>query len=199
MVSDELGAIQFCGLITRDPNTSEITLLKGFALNIARSLNSGVDFEVGYDFDALGGSFGTSFIGTYLIEAKDYPFSAEPENYTDYEDVLGNETWQGSISVDYTYENLVVDFSTRFINGVELYNPTQIEANPNPSNEMRYGSYFITDASVAYNFDSGVGFKLGVDNLFNRGLPGSTTGTGAGSAIYDNIGRFAYLQATYKF
>lgn len=64
---------------------------------------------------------------------------------------------------------------------------------------MRYGSYFITDASVAYKFDSGVGFKLGVDNLFNRGLPGSTTGTGAGSAIYDNIGRFAYLQATYRF
>jgi len=64
---------------------------------------------------------------------------------------------------------------------------------------MRYGSYFITDASVGYNFDSGVGFKVGVDNLFNRQLPGSTTGTGAGSAIYDNIGRFAYLQATYKF
>lgn len=190
---------QFCKLITRDPNTSEITLLKGFALNIARSLNSGVDFEFGYDFDALGGSFGTSFIGTYLIEAKDFPFSAEPENYTDYEGVLGDETWQGSISVDYTYENLVVDFSTRFINGVELYDHKSIETNPNPSNQMRYGSYFITDASVAYKFDSGVGFKLGVDNLFNRGLPGSTTGTGAGSAIYDNIGRFAYLQATYKF
>ena len=190
---------QFCGLITRDPNTSEITLLKGFALNIARSLNSGVDFEFGYDFDALGGSFGTSFIGTYLIEAKDFPFSAEPENYTDYEGVLGDETWQGSISVDYTYENLVLDFSTRFINGVELYDHKSIETNPNPSNQMRYGSYFITDASVAYKFDSGVGFKLGVDNLFNRGLPGSTTGTGAGSAIYDNIGRFAYLQASYKF
>ncbi|CAM3647460.1 MULTISPECIES: TonB-dependent receptor domain-containing protein [Pseudoalteromonas] len=190
---------QFCGLITRDPNTSEITLLKGFALNIARSLNSGVDFEFGYDFDALGGSFGTSFIGTYLIEAKDYPFSAEPENYTDYQGVLGDESWQGNLSVDYTYDNLMVGFTTRFIDGVELYNPTQIESNPNPSNEMRYGSYFVTDASVAYNFDNGIGLKFGVDNIFDRKLPGSTTGTGAGSAIYDNIGRFGYLQATYKF
>ena len=190
---------QFCALITRDPATSEITLIKGFALNIARSLNSGVDFEFGYDFDALGGRFNTSFIGTYLIEAKDYPFQDEPDNYTDYQGVLGDETWQGSISIDYSRDNWSAEWNTRFINGVELYNPTQLAANPNPSNEMRYGSYFITDASVGYNFENGVGLKLGVDNLFNRKLPGSTQGTGAGSAIYDNIGRFGYVQATYKF
>lgn len=190
---------QFCDLITRDTATSEITLLKGFALNIARSTNSGVDFEFGYDFDALGGRFKTSFIGTYLIEAKDYPFAAEPDNYTDYQGVLGDETWQGSLSLDYTYEAWKLGWNTRFINGVELYNPTQLKANPNPSNEMEYGSYFITDASVAYNFGNGVGVKLGVDNLFNRKIPGTSQGNGAGSAIYDNIGRFGYLQATYKF
>jgi outer membrane receptor protein involved in Fe transport len=190
---------QFCSLITRDPATSEITLIKGFALNIARSLNSGVDFEFGYDFDALGGRFNTSLIGTYLIEAKDYPFAAEPENYTDFEGVLGDETWQGSLSIDYTYNNLTVGWNTRFINGVELYSPTQLATNPNPSNEMRYGSYFITDASIGYNFENGVGVKLGIDNLFNRSLPGTSQGNGAGSAIYDNIGRFGYVQATYKF
>lgn len=190
---------QFCALITRDPATSEITLLKGFALNIARSLNSGVDFEFGYDFDALGGRVTTSFIGTYLIEAKDYPFQDEPDNNTDYQGVLGDETWQGSFSIDYKYNNLTVGWNTRFINGVELYNPTQLASNPNPSNEMRYGSYFITDASVGYNFENGVGVKVGMDNLFNRRLPGTTQGNGAGSAIYDNIGRFGYVQATYKF
>lgn len=190
---------QFCALITRDADTSEITLLKGFALNIARSLNSGVDFEFGYDFDAFGGRFNTSFIGTYLIESKDYPFQDEPENYTDFEGVLGDETWQGSISIDYTHGAWSVDWNTRFINGVELYSPTQLATNPNPSNEMRYGSYFITDASVAYSFENGIGLKLGVDNLFNRKLPGTTQGTGSGSAIYDNIGRFGYIQATYKF
>jgi iron complex outermembrane recepter protein len=190
---------QFCGLITRNPTTSQITLLKGFALNIARSTNSGVDFEFGYDFDAFGGRFNTTFIGTYLIEAKDYPFSAEPDNYTDYEGVLGDETWQGSLSVDYTYGAWILGWNTRFINGVELYNPTQLASNPNPSNEMSYGSYFITDATVGYNFENGVGVKLGIDNLFNRKLPGTTQGNGSGSAIYDNIGRFGYVQATYKF
>lgn len=190
---------QFCALITRDPATSQITLLKGFALNIARSLNSGVDFEFGYDFDALGGRFSTNFIGTYLIESKDYPFQDEPDNYTDYEGVLGDETWQGSISIDYTYGAWTVDWNTRFINGVELYSPTQLASNPNPSNEMRYGSYFISDAALGYKFENGIGLKLGIDNVFNRKLPGTTQGTGSGSAIYDNIGRFAYIQATYKY
>jgi iron complex outermembrane receptor protein len=190
---------QFCNLITRDPATSEITLLRGFALNIARSLNSGVDVEFGYDFDAFGGRFNTGFIGTYLIESKDFPFQDEPDNFTDFEGVLGDETWQGSISIDYAYQEWRIGWNTRFINGVELFSPTSLAANPNPSNEMRYGSYFITDASVGYNFNNGVGLKLGIDNLFNRRLPGITTGTGAESAIYDNIGRFAYVQASYQF
>lgn len=190
---------QFCDLITRDPTTSQITLLKGFALNIARSTNSGVDFEFGYDFDALHGRFKTRFIGTYLIEAKDYPFSAEPDNYTDYQGVLGDETWQGSLSIGYAYGDWSAEWNTRFINGVELYNPTSLASNPNPSNEMDYGSYFISDASLGYKFGNGIGVKVGIDNFFNRRLPGTTTGIGAGSAIYDNIGRFGYIQATYSF
>jgi iron complex outermembrane receptor protein len=190
---------QFCDLITRDPASSEITLIKSFALNISRSLNSGVDFEIGYDFDALGGRFGTSLIGTKLIEARDYPFQDEPENNTNYAGVLGNENLQLNLSVDYTYDAWTAKWSTRYIDGVELYNPTELAANPNPSNEMRYGSYAVTDASLRYAFDNGVALRLGIDNLFNRGLPGSTTGTGEGSAIYDNIGRLGYLQASYKF
>lgn len=190
---------QFCDLITRDPATSEITLIKSFALNISRSLNSGVDFEIGYDFDALGGRFGTSLIGTKLIEARDYPFQAEPDNNTNYVGVLGDENLQLNLSIDYTYDAWTAKMSTRYIDGVELYNPTQIAANPNPSSEMRYGSYALTDASLRYAFENGVALRLGIDNLFDRGLPGSTTATGAGSAIYDNIGRLGYLQATYKF
>ena len=35
-------------------------------------------------------------------------------------------------------------------------------------------------------------FYAGVDNLFNTYPPFGSTGTGAGSAIYDNIGRYFY-------
>ena len=190
---------QFCNLITRDPDTSEITLIRGFALNIARSLNSGVDFEFAYDFDALGGQFRTNLIGTYTIEAKDYPFADEPDNYTDYAGVLGDQDLQMQLSVQYGIDNWTFGTTTRYVDRVNLYDPTSLETNPNPSNEMQYGTYVITDVTAGYKFDNGLGLTLGVDNFFNRELPGYTTGTGAGSAIYDNIGRFAYLRASLSF
>ena len=52
--------------------------------------------------------------------------------------------------------------------------------------------------TVGYNFDNGVGLKVGVDNLFNRELPYGTRGDGSGSASYDNIGRFGYITFSYK-
>lgn len=190
---------QFCTLITRDPDSSEITLIRGFALNIARSLNSGVDFELNYDFDALGGSFSTNLIGTYVIEAKDYPFADEPENYTDYAGVLGNQDLQMQLSINYRLNNWAFGTRTRYLNSVSLYTDKSLERNPNPNNYLEYGSYAVTDVTAGYKFDNGLGLTLGVDNFFNRELPGTTTGTGAGSAIYDNIGRFAYLRASFNF
>ncbi|WP_235598918.1 TonB-dependent siderophore receptor [Idiomarina sp. 28-8] len=190
---------QFCDLVDRDSATGEITLMRGFALNIARSLNSGVDFELGYDFDALGGQFRTNLIGTYVIEAKDYPFADEPENYTDYAGVTGDQELQMQLSVNYMIDDWAFGTRTRFLDGVDLYTPTSLENNPNPSNYMEYGSYAVTDVTAGYEFDNGLGLTLGIDNFFNRGLPGTTTGTGAGSAIYDNIGRFAYLRASFNF
>lgn len=189
---------QFCGLIDRN-DASEIELIRGFALNIARSLNSGVDFEFGYDFDALGGAFSTSLIGTKLIESKDYAFQDEPENFTDFAGVLGDQELQISFNLDYSYENWEYRWNLRALDGVELYSPTSLATNPNPSSEMRYGTYAISDMSIGYAFDNGISLRLGVDNVFDRRLPGTTQGNGAGSSIYDNIGRFGYLNATYSF
>lgn len=190
---------QFCDLIVRDPDTAEITLIRGFALNIARSLNSGLDFEMAYDFDAFGGEFNANLIGTYVFEAKDYPFADEPENYTDYAGVLGDQELQMQFNLNYAINDWTFGTRTRYVDRVNLYSPTSLETNPNPSNQMQYGTYVITDVTANYQFDNGLGLTLGVDNFFNRELPGYTTGTGSGSAIYDNIGRFAYLRASFKF
>lgn len=52
--------------------------------------------------------------------------------------------------------------------------------------------------NVNYIMDNGLEFGLGIDNVFDRDLPVNTTGTGAGSASYDNIGRFYYLSVKYS-
>jgi outer membrane receptor protein involved in Fe transport len=42
-------------------------------------------------------------------------------------------------------------------------------------------------------------FYAGVDNLFDTKPPFLLTGTGAGSSIYDNVGRFFYAGFKLKF
>lgn len=193
---------QFCDRITREqsgPNQGEITLIENFALNVARSTNSGLDFEIGYDFDALGGSFRTNMIGTYLIEAKQYPFADDPDEFTDFAGVLGNADLQLRFTIDYLNGPWTIGTRTRYTDGVDLYSPTSLDNNPNPSNFMHYGSYAVTDAYAGYRWDNGVRLTVGIDNLFDRDMPGNTTGMGAGSAYYDNIGRFGYVRFGYSF
>ncbi|RUO28940.1 TonB-dependent receptor [Aliidiomarina sedimenti] len=193
---------QYCARITREqdgPNQGQITQIENLSLNIARSFNRGVDFEFGYDFDALEGRFRTALLGTYLVDAKSYPFQNEPDDYTDYAGVLGDADLQLRFTLDYSRDNWSVGTRTRFSNGVNLYNPTQLSQNPNPSNFMDYGSYAVTDLTGSYFFNNGVRLTLGLDNLFDRDMPRNSTGTTAGAAYYDNIGRFGYVRVGYSF
>ena len=190
---------QYCNLITRDSTSSEITLIQNSVLNVSGQEASGIDFELGYDFDAFEGNVTTRLIGTYLIERKDYPFQDQPAEYYEYAGTTGEAQWQANLSLGYTYENFFTTFDTRYLEEVSLYTDQELEDNPNPSNLLTYGTYFISDATIGYNFDNGVGLKLGIDNIFNRKLPFGTIGTGAGSASYDNIGRLGYLKLSYKF
>lgn len=194
---------QYCALITRGAN-SEITLIRNYQLNISRSTNSGVDMELGYDLDLYGGRLKTTLIATKVIEAKQYPFQNQPTEYTDFVGVMttnegNNAELQSRLSADYSIDAWTIGYTLRHVDGVELFSPTQMKANPNPSSELRYGSYFTSDLKAGYKFENGVGMTLGIDNLFDRALPGTTQGTGAGSAVYDNIGRFAYLRVAYSF
>ena len=188
---------QYCNLITRNAS-GEISLIQNSVLNVAGQKASGVDFELGYDFDALEGSFKTRLIGTYLIERKDYPFQDDPSSYIEYAGTTGEAKWQTNLSLTYAKDNFYSTVETRFISEVDLYTNVDLASNSNPSNQMFYGKYFITDMTVGYSFDSGLGVKVGVDNLFNRKLPYGSRGTSAGSASYDNIGRFGYINLSYS-
>ncbi|GKW52981.1 TonB-dependent receptor [Pseudoalteromonas sp. NCCP-2140] len=190
---------QYCNLITRDSSSHEITLIQNSVLNVSGQEASGVDFELGYDFDALDGDFSTRLIGTYLIERKEFPFQDQPEDYIEYAGTTGEAKWQANLTISYKRDGFFATFDTRYLDEVSLYTDQELEDNPNPNSLMKFGSYVISDATVGYNFESGFGVKVGVDNIFNRELPFGTRGTGSGSASYDNIGRFGYLRLSYDF
>ncbi len=188
---------QFCSLVRRDAN-KQIRFITSTSQNVAAQTAEGVDFEVGYDFDALGGNFKTKLIGTYLDSRKSYSFQNSPSEFEENAGTEGEAIWQENFSLAYRYDAWTASWKTRHLSGVSLYNVQQLAINPDPSDQMAYGSYFISDFSLGYQFGNGVNWTVGIDNLFDRDLPGVTTGTGTGSASYDNIGQFFYTTVSFK-
>ena len=188
----------YCGLISRDNSTGEITQIRSYALNIAGQEAKGIDFELGYDFDALEGMFRTSLIATYLKDRKEFPFQDSPEDFYQYAGTAGESEWQGVFTVNYSRGDWEASWKTRYLESASLYDNQELALNPNPSNRMTLPSYAVTDVTVGYNFENGLSLTVGVDNLFNRALPVGTTGTEAIDGAYDNIGRFGYVTVAYK-
>ena len=101
--------------------------------------------------------------------------------------------------MNYRYDAWTAGFKTRYIDAVSLFTNQSLALNPDPSDIMSYGSYFVTDIRLGYDFASGVKLAFGVDNLFNRDLPGVALGTTAETGLYNNIGRFFYTSFSYAF
>ncbi|MGL4615341.1 MAG: TonB-dependent receptor domain-containing protein [Shewanella sp.] len=190
---------EYCALLSRNPTTHEISSIRQSSLNIAALEAAGIDFDIGYNFDAFGGDFRTNLIATRLIKRKNFSFQDDPNDFEEVAGTLGYAKWQANWSLNYSIAEWRANWRTRFIEGVSLYTDKELLRNANPSSNMEYSDYFISDISVAYAFDSGVTLKFGIDNLFDRDLPYGTIGTGGGSASYDNVGRFFHTTASFTF
>lgn len=129
---------------------------------------------------------------------RDFSFQDNPTEFEENAGTVGEAQWQANLSVGYKSDSWSASWKTRYLQDVSLYTSKSLAKNPDPNNITSYGSYFITDVLTTYSFDNGISIDVGVDNLFDRGLPGVTTGTGAGSASYDNLGRFVYTSISFK-
>jgi outer membrane receptor protein involved in Fe transport len=165
---------------------------------VAAQTAEGVDFEFGYDFDLFGGRVSTKLIGTYLDSRKSFAFQENPSEFEENAGTEGEAVWQENFSVSYRYDAWIATWKIRHLSDVSIYNDQELAINPDPSNIMGYGSYVISDISLGYRFSNGIDWTVGVDNLFDRDLPGVTTGTGTSSASYDNIGQFFYTKVSFK-
>lgn len=189
---------QFCDLIKRDPISHELKLITSTSQNVAAQTAEGVDFEAGYDLDLLGGRLKTKLVGTYLGSRKTFSFQNNPSQFEQRAGYEGEAEWQENLSLSYSYDAWTASWKTRHINGVSLYTEQELAKNPDPRDLMSYGSYVLTDISLGYQFANGLNWSVGIDNLFDRGLPGISTGTSTEGASYDNVGQFFYTTVSYK-
>jgi len=189
---------QFCALVKRDPTSKELKLITSITQNVAAQTAEGVDFEIGYDFDVAGGRIKTKLLGTYLDSRKTFSFQDNPSVYEENAGTEGEAVWQENFSVAYSRDAWTASWKTRHLSAVSRFTDQELEINPDRVDIMGYGSYFITDISLGYQFENGLNWSVGIDNLFDRNLPGVSTGTTTEGASYDNIGQFFYTTVSYK-
>lgn len=180
------------------------TLIIQQPINLAKSLQSGADFEVGYRFDAdriipsMSGQFDVRLLATYLsdVETKASPRVATIDNVN----YGNNQPWRGSIATAYRNGPLNIRVANRFT-GASKISRTQwyvVEDKRNPNR-------VYTDVNISYAFmeDRKLEAFLNIQNLFDTDYPilGNNVNPGltfrVNKSAYDVVGR--YFTAGLRF
>jgi outer membrane receptor protein involved in Fe transport len=199
----------FCPLIFRDPATN-LFFANGngpigggilqSTLNYASRKARGIDVEVGYGFDWTNvGTFNTRFLGTYVRQRDNFPFLDQPNRADQLLEELGDPKYAFNFDIGFKRSNLAITYGMRwlesqyvdFIENIRWVSglPPQ---NPDFSDIAWTGSVMYHDLRVEYAWSDSFDLFLGIDNVGDEMPPLGLTGTGAGSGIYDNTGRFFY-------
>jgi len=194
----------FCSMIVRaDGNAgTPYSIIEWTALaeNLAKSRRAGVDLEMDYRFNLLGGNTSLRLVGTRLIQSREWAFQSFPDEYVEYVTYYSDPRWRGQFNVNYSLGDFRAKWDMTYIDGNLRVTPDSYNSNPGSQSPIRNPSYVYHNMQVGYKLaDSGVEVYVGVDNVFDKDPPVNYFGTDLGSSYYDMVGRYMYMGVTYKF
>jgi outer membrane receptor protein involved in Fe transport len=203
---------KFCRMIDRAPEggytsptgsafpTHSIYNWSALNENLAKSRRVGVDLEMDYRFGLAGGDANIRFVGTRMIQSREWAFQDFPDEFTEYVTYVTDPRWRSQISAGYKLGQYRASWDMTYVDGNLRVTPASYNSNPGSASPIRNGSHTYHNLQLGYTFaDTGVDVYMGVDNVFDKNPPRNYFGADQGSAYYDNIGRFIYMGATYKF
>jgi len=198
---DDSGGIdnQFCGLVdfAADGN---IDLARTAPVNLNDLLTSGYDVSASYRRDVGPGVLRTNLVASYLSERTFVLNTADDVDILAGQ--LGNPRWRANMDASWRTAAWELFGRVRWISSQHLVRRQTRDNQPffrSPENMMS-GSVYYLDLGVGYETDFGLRGRLSVNNAFDRGLPFlNTAGTGAGSGLFDNVGRFYSFDLGYTF
>lgn len=203
---------KFCGFIQRapaggytDPQGREypahsIIGWSALAENLAKSRRVGVDVEMDYRFDLAGGRTTLRFVGTRMIQSREWEFQDFPDEYEEYVTYVTDPRWRANFQAKYVWGDWRASWDMNYVDGNLRVRPSSYQSNPGSISPIHNGSHTYHNLQAGYTFaDSGLDVYIGVDNAFDKDPPINYFGADVGGALYDNIGRYMYIGATYKF
>jgi outer membrane receptor protein involved in Fe transport len=204
-------ANQYCALLNpRNATTHEFaTPYVGSSgpVNFAKQQTRGLDVDLSYTRNVLGGRLSLRGIGTYVFEKTNYLDPIHPNVPDRQLSELGDPQFEAQASVAYESEGgFSLRYQARYIGKMTIgtYEAQHSFDGKPPQNadltsEVWYPATWYHNVRLGATISKKYEFYAGVDNLFDTMPPFLVTGTGAGSAIYDNVGRFFYAGFKLKF
>ncbi len=190
----------FCGLITRDPASNQLTIVDGY-VNLATDIVKGLDYTLRYRNDVGPGSVLFNLAVTQYTENSSKLFDEDP--LEDYVGMIDNPEFTGTADVSYAWSDWRVRYGVEWIQGMDSYD--YYGEDPATSDyDLEVGDYWLHNASVQYS-SSGWTATVGVRNLFNEDPPVISAGVynRVGNAPlysgYDYLGRTAFVNLTKSF
>lgn len=213
--ADSPGGVQnnvFCQAITRAPvggftdsqgrQFPEYSITNWVAINenLAKSRRTGVDLEMDYRFALLGGDTSLRFVGTRMIQSREWAFQDFPTEYIEYVTFVTDPRWRANFQTKYAHGNWSASWDMNYVDGNLRVRPDSYNSNPGQTSPIKNGSWVYHNLQLSYAFgESGLSAYVGADNVFDKDPPLNYFGSDLGTAYYDNVGRYMYAGFTYKF
>lgn len=167
----------------------------------------GIDFDAQYSMSFDGGArMMVRALVSHLINREQFVYISEPERSDRLHGTLGDPEWAGSLAINFDFGQFDFGYDMRFLDRMTIgawetqnshqgRNPTNADAFP----FVRYPRELYHDIRVGFEPNDRFRFYAGVDNVTDDVAPFGLTGTGAGSGIYNAVGRFFYAGAQVEF
>lgn len=174
-------------------------------LNLNRLQTRGVDVELGWHGDALGGQVDARLLVGYLDRYILSVPGAAPIDYTgEVGQVYANPKWTGTVSLNYRRGAMGLFVQERYIHH-GIYNATLVEGVT--VNDNSIPARWYTDVTLTYSLDDVAGrpeMFLTINNLFDQDpplapLPQGTIYRLTNPALYDVVGRYMTAGVRVRF
>ncbi|HEY5666051.1 MAG TPA: TonB-dependent receptor, partial [Gammaproteobacteria bacterium] len=184
---------QFCPLIQRDPGTGLLDGFQQFAVNVAEYKTKGYDYALRYQTgDMSVGQFRLSLNASRLDELVFVELAdAEPDR-----DVgePGAPEYQAVLDLTWFRDSWTVNYGYSWFDETDRFSRERLASDPDwvdPS-FYRYSAREVHDIYARYDFDNGLSFFGGINNLTDQ-----EPDLGSINRPVNPLGRFAYFGVNY--
>lgn len=194
---------QFCSLNDRDAsNEANVSFIRSSPVNLNTLISKGYDFQIDYSFDFEEMGKLTTQLGGSLLDERTLILNTS-DNIDPLKGEIGTPELEYILSANWEYEDMNVFATIHYIdsmlNGEQEAIFDETDPNPDASDNLYLESKVYLDLGVSYVLEEDTTLQLLVNNATDELPPFPFFGTGTGSAIYDNVGRFYTLSVEYRF